>query len=430
MGPIVFLTVYLGLVSGRQPVELRVETAVAMLRMTLDGKPVAALTSPPWRATVDFGSGLTPHELVAVGFDKDGSEVARATQAINVPRPMAEADVTVEGTTASIQWRHRMNEKPRRASLRLDDKNLPLLDYRATLPKVDMNIPHVVTAVVEFSNGSARVERVIGGTLPDSTGTELTPTAVRQTGSIPASLDGCFTTAAGALQARAVEKPGALLIVVRDPNPRAALLAMARDASDRKELLKRSSDDLATVDAGTVVRLLWPVAASYTGTDLPTSQLFSYSGDFDAQSGGMLGHLVFEGHGGRDATNGLRFADAAAVEGVQAADGGRRRAVVVVLDGATDHSLYTPSVVRRYLASIGVPLFVWSVLGPQPDLEGEWGPIVDASTPFRVRKATEAVRAELETQRIAWLSADPIHALRATAKAGCGVKMMAVPGER
>jgi hypothetical protein len=47
-----------------------------------------------------------------------------------------------------------------------------------------------------------------------------------------------------------------------------------------------------------------------------------------------------------------------------------------------------------------------------------------------VRKATDAVRAELESQRIAWLSTDPIHALRATAKAGCGVRMMAVPGER
>src|SRR5260221_13524566 len=179
MGHIVFLTVYLGLVSGRQPVELRVEPAVAMLRMTLDGKPVATLTLPPWRATVDFGDGLTPRELVAVGFDKEGNEVARATQAINIPRPMAEVDVSVEGTTVSIQWRHRMNEKPRRASLRLDDKNLPLQEYRAALPKVDMSIPHVLTAVVEFSNGSARGERGIGGMLPDRTRTELAPTAVR-----------------------------------------------------------------------------------------------------------------------------------------------------------------------------------------------------------------------------------------------------------
>jgi hypothetical protein len=430
MGHIVFLTVYLGLVSGRQPVELRVETAVAMLRMTLDGKPVAALTSPPWRATVDFGTGLTPHELVAVGFDKEGTEVARATQAINIPRPMAEVDVTVEGTTASIQWRHRMNEKPRHASLRLDDKNVPLQDNRAALPKVDMSIPHVLTAVVEFSNGSARVERVIGGTLPDTAGTELTATAVRQTGPIPTSLDGCFASAGELLQARAVEKPGALLILVRDPNPRAALLAMGKDPSARQDLLKRSSQEIATVDAGTVVRLLWPLAANYTGTDLPTSQLFSYSGDFDAQSGGMLSHLVFEGHGGRDATNGLRFADAVAVAGIQAADGGLRRAVIVALDGATDHSRYRPSAVRHYLASIGVPLFVWSVIGPQPDLENDWGPIVDASTPHKVHQATDAVRAELETQRIAWLSTDPIHALRASAKPGCGVRMMATAGER
>ncbi len=430
MGHIVFLTLYLGLVSGRQPVELRVEPAVALMRMTLDGRPVATLTSPPWRATVDFGSGLVPEELVAVGYDKDGNEVARATQAINIPRPIAEADISVEGTTVDVHWRHRMNEKPRHASLRLDDKSLPMNEYRASLPKVDMATPHVLAAMVEFPTGNARAERVIGGTLADTTGTELTPTAVRLAGSAAPSFEDCFTVAGDALQARAVEKPGALLIVVRNPNPRLALLAMGQDPSVRAAVADRSSHGMAPVDAGTSVRLLWPLVADYTGTDLPTSQLFSYSGDFDAQSGGMLSHLVLVGHGGRDATDVLRFADAAAVAGVQAADGGRRRAVIVVLDGTADHSRYPPAVARRYLASIGVPLFVWSAIGRQPDLEKAWGPIVDISRSDKLIKATAAVRQELETQRIAWLVADPIRALHASVKPSCGLKMLANNGER
>jgi len=54
MPQIVFLTLYLGLVSGRQPVELRVDSGMA-LRLSLNGTPVATLTSPPSQARVICG---------------------------------------------------------------------------------------------------------------------------------------------------------------------------------------------------------------------------------------------------------------------------------------------------------------------------------------------------------------------------------------
>jgi serine/threonine-protein kinase len=55
------------------------------------------------------------------------------------------------------------------------------------------------------------VERVIGGTRPDTTGTELTATAVRrQGGATPATLDDCFRVEARKLRARAVEDQRAL----------------------------------------------------------------------------------------------------------------------------------------------------------------------------------------------------------------------------
>jgi hypothetical protein len=428
MGQIAFLTLYLGLVSGNQRVELRVDPEIAMVRMALDGKPVATLTQPPWRATVDFGSGLLPQQLVAIGYDKDGAEVSRVNQGINVPRPMVEADVVVHGQTVELTWRHRMNEKPFHAALRIDDKPVAMKDYRALLPQMDMTRPHVLEATLAFPNGSARVEREIGGLLPDSTGTELTPVAVRRLGEVPASLDGCFSADGTALKAREVEKTDALLILVRNPNPVASLIAMGKDPTARSALTTRSSLELGAVGAGTYVRILWPRAQNYSGTDLPTSQLFPSSGDFDGQSGGMLQHLFLEGEVRRGLMNEgrtMRLADATAVAGIQAADGGRRRAVVVVLDGAVDGSRYAPSAVRRYLTSIGVPLFVWSVIGPQRGLEAEWGRIIDVSHLDKLLRATEDVNRELDTQRIVWLDADPFRALRASVKPSCGLTMAA-----
>jgi hypothetical protein len=427
MGRIIFLTLYLGLVSGRQPIELRVEPGIAAVRLELDGRRVAELTAPPWKTLVDFGSGLAPQQLVAVGFDKRGEETARAEQAVNIPRPVAESDVTVEGNAFEVRWQQRMNEAPRRVDVRLDGKALAVRQNRGKLPAVDMDRPHLLTATLDFTTGSSRVERVIGGTRPDTTGTELTATAVRRQGSaIPAALDGCFTVDGRKLRARAVEKPDALVIVVRNPNPHAAVYALgqrevSRSATDR--LLR----DFATLGSGTNVRLLWPVAQEYTGTDLPTAQLFASTGDFDMQSGGMLAHLLTDGRGLADEGTAMRLADAAAVAGVQAAEGAHRRAVIVVLDGSQDASRYAPADVRRYLANLGVPLFVWTLYDPQPEVAAAWGTLVNVSAHDKLRKATDAVKRELDSQRVVWLGTDPIHAIRADANATCGLALLAQP---
>lgn len=384
------------------------------------------MAAAPWKTLVDFGGGLAPQQLVAIGFDSRGEEIARTAQALNIPRPVAESDVTVERNAFEVRWQQRMNEAPRRVDVRLDGKALAVRQNRGKLPAVDMDRPHLLTATLDFTTGSSRVERVIGGTRPDTTGTELTATAVRhQGGAVPATLDGCFTVDGRTLRARAVEKPEALVIVVRNPNPHAAVYALgqrevARSATDR--LLR----DFATLGSGTNVRLLWPVAQDYPGPDLPTAQLFASTGDFDMQSGGMLAHLLTDGRGLADEGTALRLADAAAVAGVQAAEGARRRAVIVVLDGSPDASHYAPADVRRYLAKLGVPLFVWTLYDAQPEVAAAWGTIVNVSAHDKLRKATDAVKRELDTQRVVWLGADPIHALRATANPACGLAVLAV----
>jgi len=110
---------------------------------------------------------------------------------------------------------------------------------------------------------------------------------------------------------------------------------------------------------------------------------------------------------------------------VQAMAGARRRAVVFAIGRASDASRYDGQTVRRYLASIGVPLFVWSLTGPRPELTAAWGEILDVSDQGKLRAATDLLKKNIAAQRIAWLDTDPIHALRATVKASCGLARVA-----
>jgi hypothetical protein len=427
MGHVVFLTLYLGLLSGKQPVTMQVDGDVAAIRLLLDDQVMATLTSAPWEVTVDFGAGLEPRELVAVGLNAAGAEVARASQPINLPRPAAEAEITVNGMTAELRWRHIMNETPKRATLKLDDAPLSLNHYRAQLPaKLDLSRPHVLSAELIFPTGVARRERVVGGTLPATAGSELTATPVRQRGNLPATLDDCFVLGGNAVHVQAVEKPEALVLLVRDPDPQKAIQALVPTTLRRSELETTAHHRAASLAKDTRIRLIWPVSEQYTAANQPASVLFPYNGDFDSLGGGMLWHLATMPeipHGSGQMSDRRQFADAVAVAGVQAMTGGRRRAVVLALTNTPDESRYQPATVRRYLARIGVPLFVWSLTGPRPN--SPWGEVVDISNPERLRVATEALKQELETQRIAWLDADPIHALRAQAKPGCGLEPVA-----
>ena len=93
---IVFLTLYLGLIAGHQPVEMRVDPAVKSVQLLLDGKKIDTFAAPPWRSLVDFGPVIQPHELVAVAFDAKGNEVGRAAQTLNLPRATAELEIIVD----------------------------------------------------------------------------------------------------------------------------------------------------------------------------------------------------------------------------------------------------------------------------------------------------------------------------------------------
>jgi len=120
-----------------------------------------------------------------------------------------------------------------------------------------------------------------------------------------------------------------------------------------------------------------------------------------------------------------QFADAVAVAGLRTLIDGRRRAVVLLLSVRPDASGLKPAAVRHYLAAIGVPLFVWSLATPRPEVAAAWGEIDDISTSEGLRRATDRLRETLAQERIAWLAVEPLTALRVEAKESCGVAPLA-----
>lgn len=409
---LVFLTIYLGLIAGRQPFELRADPAVKSVQLLLDGKEVAALTEAPWRTTVDLGTVIEPHEIVAVGRDANGNEIARVSQVINLPRPRAEVHLVVQRnakgvpTDVEVEGRHIAYFEPERVTLQLDGVPLRLDRHRhASLPPLDIKRPHDVAAEMDFSDGAvARRDVVFGGEFAETVPTELTPIAVVPTRPDPPPPAACF-----ALRVSTVEKAPAMLLVVRDPDP-----SETRRALKAPLFMNGATRNAAPVAA--TMELVSPVADTFRGEDHPTTLLFPRLRNRDPGSG-LLAFAVYAHTAPAGFEGPRRWADAVAVAGLEAVAEGRRRAVILMLGSAADASRNSPESVRRYLELLGVPLFVWSVKGAAASA---WGDVVDVSSREKLERATEAVNRVLDEQRIGWIYADPMTAYRAALRADCG----------
>ncbi|HKB79066.1 MAG TPA: hypothetical protein VKH35_05060 [Thermoanaerobaculia bacterium] len=403
------------------------------VRILVGGHEAAKLDGPPWRARVDFGP-LAPAELTAVAYDAAGTEIARASQLLNLPRPTAEFEIGLErdGTAAVLHWHHLMGSKPRQATMSVDGSPLAVdSDWRATLPKLDPLMPHVLSAEMRFADGFvARKEMVIQGLRSDSTGTELTPVMLWQKANEKAADPaGCFTAAGRAVHVSAIEKSPARIFLVQEPFPGKAIDTYHVLWSERQPGGIRDRDPLGR---DTSARIQWPIARNFGGggADAGSSTLFPRSPDLPGNRGGMLWLLTRSFEDRTRIDDPRRFADAVAVAGLNATAGGFRRAVVLVLGDRRDTSHYDPRSVRQYLDSLGVPLFVWSLTGARPDLAGSWGAVDDISTTGKLREATRRLQQVLDSERVVWLAADPITALHVQADERCGVAMGAVQPTR
>jgi hypothetical protein len=429
---LVFISLFLGLVSGKVQVDLQAGPAVKSIRILLDGRQLAEMQRAPWQTTVDFGPAVVPSELVAVGLDERGNEVARAEQIINLPRSPADFVIVMQnddkGVPASValRWEHLLGTAPKNASLTIDGAAVTMdKSMRAALPRLDMNRPHVIAASMRFAEGLVvRRELIVGGAAGYTAESEITPIVVK--GSTQTASEDCFTSGGSPVRIAAVEKGEGLVIVIRDPDPREGLLALIM-ARSMGALNAQSLRKMVSLDPGTWMRLLWPVAErSTTASHLPAI-LFPIAADVAAADAGILWMLTLSPKEPIADNAARRIGDAVGVAGLNAMTGPHRRAVVLVLSHYKDAGTNSAAASRNYLASIGVPLFVWSPTGPRPDLRDQWGDIEDVSSPSKLQAAAQRLKGEIDSQRVAWVAADPLTAVRLHPTGRCGITPLARP---
>jgi hypothetical protein len=90
----------------------------------------------------------------------------------------------------------------------------------------------------------------------------------------------------------------------------------------------------------------------------------------------------------------------------------------------TDSSRYDPATARRYLQTIHVPLFVWSLYGPETPAARVWGGAEDISTLAGLKEAVRRLRTELDSQRIVWLDGRHLPQAITLAKPEAGVEIV------
>src|SRR4051794_3619845 len=142
---IAFLTLFFGLITGPYPVELTVSGPAASVEIEVDGRPAGALPRSPWKGTINFGSSLLPHQVVARALDAQGQELGRAEEWVNLAHPPSKAEIVLEGggkgppKAAKVAWTNLKGEKPHAVALTFDGITVPLdSDRRGTLPAHDL----------------------------------------------------------------------------------------------------------------------------------------------------------------------------------------------------------------------------------------------------------------------------------------------------
>ena len=435
---IAFVTLILGLISGVYPIEVTVSGPVAAVEFTLDGTPAGRVEHPPWIGRINLGPGLLPHQLVARALDAQGNEISHATQWINLPRPPAEVEVVLENddkkvpTAARLTWQSVNGVNPTSIGLSLDGEPLKVdREGKAALPPRDLSSLHVLSAELWFPPGvTARRDVAYGGQYGSEVSTELTalPVRVRRGASLPSSpseLQGWFALGGQPLPVAAIEDGPAKVILVRVPTAREVLDKLV--PTGRRPMLPVLQNKMR-LGPDDRVRFLSLSGDPYRHSKVPTD-LFDMSYELTARDGGLFSYLTRSSLPKEPRNKTRQIADAVAVAGLQAAAGNDRRAVVLVLGrDDKDGSRYEPATVRRYLAAVHVPLFVWSLYGTDTPTAQAWGheaePVEDVSSLPKLERAVDRLKAELESQRVVWLDGRHLPQAIALGPAAQGVEIV------
>ncbi len=410
---IAFETLFLGLVVGLQPVGVVVGPQVAAVEVRLDGAAVATLRAAPWEAPCDFGPIPRPHELEAIARDRAGSELGRARQWVNLPRPDAEAHLLLErdrtGTRvvgARLTWEHLEAPEPQRVRVTLDGTELRVGDPRAfALPALDPSRTHLLSAELTFpEHMTARADVVFGGDVGASAETELTavPILLAEGAAAPAreAMKGWFAVAGRRVEVVAVEAPRVDVVMVEDQG--AAPLWRMHRRFNQRALTGGARFAEANPDED---RLHLIFAVPRVLTDMPhkTRSLFPSSPPLELGTRNLFARLCRVSFPSASPDQ-QSLAEAVAVAGIDAAASNRPRAVVLAYANGPDRSRWTPEATRRFLADLHVPLKVWLLDQSRRGVTvTAWGDAVHAGSGPLLDGALTALRAELARQRIVWL---------------------------
>jgi len=418
---ITFVTLFLGLFLGVQPVEVQVGAEVTAVRLVLDGEPVDRLEGPVWRGRVDFGTELTPHHLEAVALDEQGRELDRAERWINLPRPPAEVNLFLETTEddrriVRIYWESVVGTRPLAVRLELDGEPLPEADLSGVeLPELDPDTAHFLRAELDFpDNISTSTEFAFGGGFREAVDTRLTavPLELAKDREVAAeSLEGVLAEEGEPLPVVAVEKGAADLVLVPDAGALSALTEMSLEwqthASVRNQYRTAQESSLAELRRTLPLpkeqrlRFLWPFPQVRMRQGGIPSNLFVSSPELTHADGGLVWLLSrVQPPPGLQPSSSL--STAVAVAGTVAASRNRRRAVVLLWTGGEgDRSHLSAVTVRRYLERLRVPFQVWSLVEDRP--APGWGEPIEASSLLELERAYKRLNRALERQRIVWV---------------------------
>jgi hypothetical protein len=401
---LVFLSLFFGLISGPYPVELTVDGPASAVEVKVDGRSAARISGPPWKATIDFGPDLLPHEVMARTLDRQGREIGRAEEWVNLPHSPAKVEIELEGggsgppRGAKVLWTNLAGEKPRSVSLTFDGLPVKLdSEGHGELPPHDLKSIHMLTAQVDFRpDKSVRRDLAYGGEYGSEVSTELTGVPVRaRSGRVPPAgkLAGWLTADGKPLSVDAVEEgPGKLYVVCA---------ASAHEILQKMGQTGHLLDDIhyeMRLGHQDEIRFV-PTVPQRVSSSGVLSDLFQISPPIGYEAGGLL--WLMQRNSLREPPGRQRIGDAVASAGLEAVTENRRRAVLLVLSGhEQDASEYDPARVRRFLAALRVPLFVWSLGAPEPGSKASaWG-ATDVSGTQHLYDAARQVRDDLDSQRI------------------------------
>lgn len=400
-----FATLLLGgLIVGLQPVELIVHETVETVEVRLDGEVAAMLERPPWQVEIDFGAALAPRALEAVALDREGRELDRARQWVNLSPQPAQASLVIDrgrngvGAVARVGWESlAVDSEPRTVVAYFDGRKLPVEDPRAiALPAHDPDQTHHLRVELKFSDLlRCTAEAIFGGVFGDRVSTELTalPIVVDKgvEPSSPREVEGWFAVGDEPLGVHAVETALAEIVIVRDLEARSHLKRLTSRGGPFSLSLKK---DHRVRFVSTCSREI--LRRGYRHLLYPLSQTYA------AKDGGLLWLLTRDQPAGCPLAS-QSLANAVAVAGLVANQSGARRAVVLVAGSRPrDASNLRPEQVRSYLRDLRVPLLVWNPV-PGDTLAGAWGPATDISHEKRLTGAFGDLRRLLRRQRIVWL---------------------------